>query len=74
MPNIPISDFQEPIAIPQRETQQDEDFPPLNFVPGNPTKKQIINPNDLQQRQEVFSENTNDEGPDEETAPSWLDN
>ena len=73
MPNIPLSDFQEPISIPQtgtqenNEQQQEENFPPLNLVPGNPVKKEIINP-DLQQREETFSENT-----EEEASSSWLD-
>ena len=72
MLNIPISDFQEPISIPETEMQaannnepsQEENFPPLNLVPGNPTKQQIINP-DPQQRE---SDNTK-----EEILPSWLD-
>ena len=75
MPNIPISDYEEPISIPQTETQkndeqaQEETFPPLNLVPGSPIKKEIINP-ELQQREEVFSENLDKE---EESSSSWLD-
>lgn len=77
MPNIPISDFQEPISIPQNKTnnEQEENFPPLNLVPGNPTKQQIINP-DLWQREETFSKNTKNETTDnsnEEVLPSWLE-
>ena len=75
MPNIPISDFQEPIPIPQTETQEnkeqsweEEGFPPLNLIPGSPINKQIINP-DLQQREEAFSENTSEE---EDVTSSWL--
>ena len=84
MPNIPISDFQEPISIPERKMQaeenneppQEENFPPLNLVPGNPVKQQIADP-DLKQREETFSENTNTEAmssnANEEILPSWLD-
>ena len=75
MPNIPISDYEEPISIPQigkqknDEQLQEENFPPLNLLPGNPIKKEIINP-ELQQREEVFSENPDKE---EESSSSWLD-
>ena len=78
MPNIPISDFQEPISIPQKggdgeQPQEEENFPPLNLVPGNPVEQQIINP-DLLQREETFSENTkNENDTDEDILPSWLD-
>ena len=77
MPNIPISDFQEPISIPQKKTQSDENLPPLNLVPGNPVKKQITNPDNLRQREEVTSENTDYETEnksDQEIIPTWLDN
>ncbi len=84
MPNIPISDFQEPISFPTMEQQSDEsniqmqtdDFPPLNLVPGDPIKKQITNP-DLTQREEIFSNNNTKEKAIDDTGnqaiESWLE-
>ncbi len=80
MQNIPLTDFQEPIAIPQmsknNQESQDQNLPPVNLVPGNPVKKQITDPDDLWQREEIFSENTKTKDEiesKEEDLPSWLD-
>ncbi len=80
MPNIPTN-FQEPIEIPEMtlDTRQfmEQEFPPVNLVPGNPSKKQFTDPDDLWQREETFSENTRNETEDnkpvEENLPSWID-
>lgn len=84
MPNIPISDFQEPIAFPAMGQQSDEsniqtqedNFPPLNLVPGDAIKKQITNP-DLVQREEAFSNNNAKErtidDSENQTIESWLE-
>lgn len=86
-PDIPLAPIQEPKTIKIQPPEIEQNKPPenpkenidsleINLVPGEPQK---INPHDLWQREEVFSNNATDEAPSETTSeeiegkPTWLE-